>query len=244
VIRILNEDEEDQMDQALQTIDKWKEWLSVDLYIGIKNMLVSRMIFVAFVNNLLREEETAEQRIVFWIVWNYYEAACMTVRRFCDKDPQSRSLMALLRNMKNNLHCFPRFDWKSADPTFQKTPSEVMKDFSDLVDGNIEQLETFTRRVDDFATKHIAHLDKKRFSHMPVDIDELIFATEGIHAIYRFYAMIMLGMKPYGTKGWNETDFHDGSVAMYENACRNLFNSRYFRDSGNTGTDSDRASVD
>ena len=216
------------MDQAQQTIDKWRRWLDYDLWISVKNMLVSRTIFVAFSNNLIKGEDTREQDIVFWIVWNYYESACMTIRRMCDKDLKSRSLMALLQNMRSNLDCFPRMDWKSLDPTFKKTNSEVMNDFSSLLDRNISQLESFTKDVDEFATKHIAHIDKNRTSYLPIDINELLIATESVHAIYRMYARMFLGLKPYNIEQHDESDFHDGSVAIYEEACRNIFDSRYF----------------
>src|SRR5262245_31198759 len=160
---------------------KWQEWAR-RIKQDVESRLVNpRQVFRAFARVLNENSEhiTEHEGEVFcnFIKRCYVSHAAMAIRSHVKRNRDSISIGRLLDEIRESasqftfqfyLQQFPKdpsyVDWQT--PTFRQFSKNGKTISQDILQQDVEQLETLTRKVEQLADRSFAHLDKRGFGDM------------------------------------------------------------------------------
>ena len=171
-----------------ELIKKWDEWIG-RIYTDIQKLLIMRHIFVE-VQKIIKANPRIHQESSFysWMSDVYVAAATMGVRRQVDNDSQSISLVRLLEEIKKNpevltrkwfvaLYTDPGIRALIADRDFDRFAGTIGTHVDpSFVEADIVALKSKAKNLERYATKLVAHLDKKGPTTIPTfhDLEECV----------------------------------------------------------------------
>ena len=133
--------------------EKWKKWIE-DIKTDLQDTLVNRQIFKR-TQEILKEntELNGPDTFNIFLAKNYIAGGSMGVRRHLKSQNGSISLLGLLEDLKDNCIC-------EAGNLFQAIGKEE-------IEKDILELKNISEKIEEFADKRIAHLDKREMDSLP-----------------------------------------------------------------------------
>ena len=183
---------------------KWQIWINLDLYHQFKTILRDMRILNAFCDMFGQKEhitspilhEPATEAIINWMTLNYFQAACVAIRRQADSDKRSVSLYRLLEDMRANASVLSGKNLAKHNQRFihsEKDEYDPAPALTPVLSAELKWLVDISKNVTFFVNKNIAHWDIDYDSvEVPVvaQVEETILKMYGL---YCKYAMLISG---------------------------------------------------
>lgn len=138
-----------------------------------------------------------------WVNYNYFTSLAVGIRRLCDPDSRTRSLVRLLTEIEEHVAELTG-DWRVGRRSRAGgEPSErYLKEFDELssegehvdpalVRKDLEELHKALEAVKPYVNKYVAHLDADRKSFGSVKLGELHAAVDRVYQVFHCWYQLV-----------------------------------------------------
>lgn len=186
-------------------LDDWSEWLKDDLFQQVHQLVQQREVFKSWneIVDVAAPESKTRGLFHAWVNHNYVTSLAVGVRRMCDQDTRTRSLVRLLSEIEENAAELTR-DWWAGRwwPEGDDPPDRYLDGFNELSSGgdhvdpavvraDLEKLADACKVVKGYVDKHVAHIDGDRQSLGPVTLGDVHTAADTVYEVFhRWYQLV------------------------------------------------------
>jgi len=194
---------------------------SISFQAEVGELITNRYIYIEIRNIFDKNQKLSRvnDQLFWWIYRNHLYSALMSIRRLYDDDPDSNSLLKLLKIILSNPTILSRQRYvgifqgggelEEANSMFDKIvgegkdhidPKEVLKEIDILKDKK--------DKFEEFINKRIAHQDKSKVTKIPVtqDLDDFIIYSKELTIKYSmlFDGLDHLDIEPFIQANWTD----------------------------------------
>lgn len=186
-------------------LEDWREWLEGDLFQQVHEILQQRLVFKSWneIVDVAATDSKTPGLFHAWVNHNYIAALAVGVRRMCDRDTRTRSLVRLLEEIKEHAPELTREWWMGRWWPPDDEPSEpYLAQFDELSSGgdhvdpavvqaDLDRLTEVSGVIREYVNKFVAHLDGDRARVGPVTLGELHEAADTVYEVFhRWYELV------------------------------------------------------
>ncbi|MBN2181207.1 MAG: hypothetical protein JW715_04775 [Sedimentisphaerales bacterium] len=190
-----------------EVFERWKLWID-KIKKDLQDILINQQIFceiraIAIQANWSNIEETYNLLFCNFIKMCYSAQATVGIRRHLKNNKNSISLKRLMVQIKN---CSSQFTYDFYLQQHPATPQNIhwqktiFSDFShdgitvadDIINADIQNLETLGKKVEDYVDRQLAHLDKKDWND-EITCNELENIVDRLSQLTKKYLNLITG---------------------------------------------------